>query len=116
MSNRYRAALEAITRVQGIRGAMIVAAADGVVVAESLMEDLEGQAVAALTASLAGRLGRVTEAAGRGAPAFIHAQASNGAILITPCGPELLIVVVAERNVNAGLARLEMFRASERIA
>ncbi|HSC59516.1 MAG TPA: roadblock/LC7 domain-containing protein [Gemmatimonadales bacterium] len=109
-------ALELITRVPGIRGAMVVSAADGVVVAESLMDELKGNAVAALAASLAGRIGRATDGAGRGAPRFLQLQATGGTLLVAPHGPELLIVAVAERTVNAGLARLEMFRAAERVA
>ena len=108
-------ALEQITRVPGIRGAMVVSAADGVVVAESLMDELKGNAVAALAASLAGRIGRATEGAGRGAPKFLQLQATGGTLLVAPHGPELLIVAAAERTVNAGLARLEMFRAAERV-
>ncbi|MFI5234156.1 MAG: roadblock/LC7 domain-containing protein [Gemmatimonadales bacterium] len=108
-------ALEVITRVPGIRGAMVVAAGDGVVVAESLMDEIKGSAVAALAASLTGRIRRATEAAGRGAPRFLQLQASAGTLLVAPHGEELLIVAVAERTVNAGLARLEMFRAAERV-
>lgn len=108
-------ALELITRVPGIRGAMVVAAADGVVVAESLMDELKGAAVAALAASLAGRIGRATDGAGRGAPRFLQLQATGGTLLVAPHGAELLIVAVAERSVNAGLARLEMFRAAEQV-
>ncbi|HET7023742.1 MAG TPA: roadblock/LC7 domain-containing protein [Gemmatimonadales bacterium] len=106
-------ALELITRVSGIRGAMVVSAIDGMVVAESLMDELKGSAVAALAASLTGRIGRATDGAGRGAPRFLQLQATGGTLLVAPHGPDLLIVAVAERTVNAGLARLEMFRAAE---
>ncbi len=51
-------ALDLITRVRGVRGAMLVSADDGIVVAEQLMEGIKGSAVAALAASLAGRLRR----------------------------------------------------------
>lgn len=108
-------ALELVTRVAGIRGAMVVSAADGMVVAESLMDELEGRAVAALAASLTGRIGRATAAAGRGSPRFLQLQAAGGTLLVAPHGAELLIVAVAERSVNAGLARLEMFRAAEQV-
>ena len=52
-ANGYEAALRGITSVRGVRGAMVVAGADGLVVAESLMEGIKGAAVAALAASLA---------------------------------------------------------------
>ncbi|HEU5467291.1 MAG TPA: roadblock/LC7 domain-containing protein, partial [Gemmatimonadales bacterium] len=63
-ANGYEAALRGITSVRGVRGAMVVAGADGLVVAESLMEGIKGAAVAALAASLATRLGRAMEAGG----------------------------------------------------
>src|SRR5581483_11878105 len=52
----FAAALEIVTRVRGVRGAMLVSAGDGLVVAEQLMEGIKGPAVAALAGSLANRL------------------------------------------------------------
>ncbi len=57
-------ALERVTRVAGIRGAMLVAESDGLVVAEALAEGLDGAAVAALAASLTLRLRRTAMSAG----------------------------------------------------
>ena len=41
--------LESITRVRGVRGAMVVSADEGLVVAESAMEGIDGAEVDALT-------------------------------------------------------------------
>lgn len=108
-------ALDLITRVRGVRGAMLVSAEDGLVVAEQLMEGIKGGAVAALAASLAGRLRRAMEAAGTGASVFWHLQAEQGALLVVPGGDAsgLLVVAVAEPDVNIGLVRLELLRAAE---
>lgn len=112
-------ALDLITRVRGVRGAMLVSAEDGLVVAEQLMEGIKGGAVAALAASLAGRLRRAMEAAGTGASVFWHLQAEQGALLVVPGGGGgageggILIVAVAEPDVNIGLVRLELLRAAE---
>lgn len=105
-------ALDLVTRVRGVRGAMLVSEEDGLVVAEQLMEGIKGPAVAALAASLAGRLRRAMEAAGTGAAVFWHLQAEQGAILVVP-GSGLLVVAVAEPDVNIGLVRLELLRAAE---
>ena len=48
--------LAGLTRVPGVRGALIVSRDDGLVVADTLMEGINGAAVAALAASLAGRM------------------------------------------------------------
>lgn len=111
--HNFDAALELITHVPGVRGAMLVSATDGVVVAEALMDEMKGSAVAALAASLASRLRRAAEGAGRGAPRFMHVTATGGTLLVAPHAEDVILVVVAERTVNAGLARIEMFRALE---
>ena len=96
-------ALDLITRVRGVRGAMVVSRADGLVVAEQLMEGIKGGAVAALASSLAGRLQRAMVSAGLGPSQFWHLQCDQGALL----------VAVTEADVNVGLVRLELLRAAE---
>jgi len=108
--------LDLVTRVRGVRGAMIVSADDGLVVAEQLMEGIQGSAVAALEAGLAGRLRRAMEAAGIGASVFWHLQADQGTLLVVPAASGMLVVAVAEPDVNIGLVRLELLRAGEAIA
>jgi predicted regulator of Ras-like GTPase activity (Roadblock/LC7/MglB family) len=109
------AALDLITRVRGVRGAMLVSADDGLVVEEQLMEGIKGPAVAALAGSLSGRLRRAMEAAGVGAGVFWHLQAEQGALLVVPAASGILVVAVAEPNVNIGLVRLELLRAAEAV-
>jgi predicted regulator of Ras-like GTPase activity (Roadblock/LC7/MglB family) len=111
----FRQALDLITRVRGVRGAMLVAGDDGLVVAEQLMEGIKGTAVAALTASLAGRLRRAMDAAGVGTSVFWHLQAEQGALLVVPGSGGVLVVAVAEPDVNIGLVRLELLRAAEAV-
>ncbi len=108
--------LDTITRVRGVRGAMIVSAEEGLVVAESSMEGVDGAAVAALTAGVVARLARATEAAGRTPPAFVHLQAEGGALLAVPGPGDLLVVAVTDPAVNVGLVRLELRRVAERLA
>lgn len=116
MSAAYAAALEPLTSVRGVRGAMIVAAAEGWIVASALAEELADETAAALAASLVGRLTRATAAAGAGAPRFVHLRARDGVLLAVPAGPELLVLAVADPEVNVGLARLELLAAAGRVA
>ena len=67
--NPTQAALERVTRVPGVRGALVASATDGLVVAEQLMDGIDGRAAAALAGSLVARLGRATAGAGRRPPA-----------------------------------------------
>jgi predicted regulator of Ras-like GTPase activity (Roadblock/LC7/MglB family) len=80
------------------------------------MEGIKGPAVAALAASLAGRLRRAMEAAGLGASVFWHLAADHGTLLVVPAASGILVVAVAEPDVNIGLVRLELLRASEAVA
>jgi len=110
-------ALDQITRVPGVRGAMLVSGDDGLVVAEHLMEGIRGPAVAALAASLATRLRRAMEAAGAGTGQFWQLLCEGGGLLVVP-GPSggLLIVAITAPDVNVGLVRLELLRAAEAVA
>jgi len=111
----YGPMLERITRVPGVRGAMVVSVYDGLMVSAHLVEGVRGAALAALAASLAQRVGRVLEAAGAGQPAFWHLHASAGGILAVAAPDDLLVVAVTAPDVNAGLVRLELLRAAEAV-
>ena len=115
MTPRIGRALDGVTRVRGVQGAMLVSLDDGLVVADALMEGVRGSAMAALAASLANRLSLASSSSGTGAPQFLHLQADHGVLLAVP-GPEVtLLVCVGGADVNIGLARLEMLRAVEKM-
>lgn len=111
MSIPTQQTLDRLIQVRGVRGAMLVSAADGLVVAEASMEDIDGQAVAALTASLVAKLGRATAAAGFRPGTVLHLRGDRGSVLAARGGEELLLVVVADRDADLGLARIELLRA-----
>ncbi|GBD33541.1 MAG: hypothetical protein KatS3mg081_0677 [Gemmatimonadales bacterium] len=112
---RLQGALDRITRVRGVRGAMLVGGDDGLVIAESLMAGVRGNAVAALSASLVKKLRRAAVAAGAGLPKFLHLQGERGTLLAVPAPHGIVVVVIADADVNVGLARLEMMRAAENL-
>jgi predicted regulator of Ras-like GTPase activity (Roadblock/LC7/MglB family) len=109
----HQAALEALTGIPGVRGAMLANRDEGIVVAEAVMEDVESGALAALASSLARRLETAALAAKGGPAGFLHLQATNGALFVAPAGAELLLIVIADKGVNVGRARLEMSRIAE---
>jgi predicted regulator of Ras-like GTPase activity (Roadblock/LC7/MglB family) len=92
---------------------MFVAAEDGIVVAQLLMEGVNGKAVAAFAASLARKVSGAAGATGAGRLRFVQMQAERGTLLVAPAAPDLLIAALAEPGVNIGLLRLEMMRAAE---
>ena len=105
-----------LTRVSGVRGALVVSREDGLVVADALMESVDGKAVAALAASLTGRMSGVTAALGQPEPAAWQLQGSDGILLAAPGREGLLIVAVADAQVNAGELRLRVLSVAGRAA
>jgi predicted regulator of Ras-like GTPase activity (Roadblock/LC7/MglB family) len=100
--------LERVTQVPGVRGSLLISASDGLVVAERLMDGIDGRSVAALVASLIQRLGRATTAAGLEPPRFVHLRGSSGSVLAAPGRDDLILVAVVTPDANLGRARLDM--------
>jgi predicted regulator of Ras-like GTPase activity (Roadblock/LC7/MglB family) len=114
----FAALLQGINRVRGVRGSMVVASDDGLVVESELMFGVPGPAVAALVASLFRRAQRSVAGAKLGESSFLQLEAEEGYLFAVapPQGGDLLLVVVAERWVNVGLVRLAVAQVAERLA
>lgn len=105
----FTALLEQVNRVPGVRGAMIVASEDGLIVEADVMIGVAGATVAALVASLFRRARRAMLGAQLGSVSFLQLDAEHG-LLFAAAPPQLgdlLLVVVADSYVNVGLVRLE---------
>jgi predicted regulator of Ras-like GTPase activity (Roadblock/LC7/MglB family) len=109
------AALEQVTQVPGVRGSLLISGTDGLVVAERLMDGIDGRAIAALAASLVQRLDRATNRAGMRAPTFVHLRGNSGSVLAAPGRSDLVLVAVASADANLGLARVQMLDAVGRL-
>jgi predicted regulator of Ras-like GTPase activity (Roadblock/LC7/MglB family) len=110
------AALERVTQVPGIKGSLLISGSDGLVVAERLMEGIDGRAIAALAGSLVQRLDRATNGAGMRAPTFVHLRGTGGSVLAAPGRGDLVLVAVATVDANLGLARVQMLDAVSQLA
>ena len=113
---RFRRLLDHLTRIGGVRGALLVAGEDGIIVAEAVMEGVRANAVAALTGSLVRRMKRTADGAGIGFPQFVHLQAARGAICAVPAADGTLVVAIADAEVNIGLLRLALLKVAEVMA
>ncbi len=116
MTDQYQQALKSITQVHGVRGALVVTHDDGLIVADSLVEGVRGNAVAALTASLVKRMGLAAHAACGGAQQFLHLQARDGSVFVMPTAGDVVIVAIADEHVDMGLVRLEMAHMAREVA
>jgi len=101
-----------VTRIPGVRGALVVSRDDGLVVADALMEGVDGQAVAALAASLAGRMRGVTTVLGQPEPVLLMLGGTEGLLLLAPGPSGLLLVAVAGPEVNVAELRLGILAAA----
>jgi predicted regulator of Ras-like GTPase activity (Roadblock/LC7/MglB family) len=115
MSTPFSSILATLTRHRGVTGCMIVGEGDGMIVDSSLQIGVNGEAFAALTASLYRKARRAAGAAGFGETGFFELDADGGRMCAAGRN-ELVIVVVAEPRVNVGLLRVEMLKALEAFA
>lgn len=115
MTSPFSALLTSLIRHRGVTGCMVVGEADGMIVDSSLQIGLNGDAFAALTASLYRKAHRAAMAAGFGAAAFFELDADGGRVCAAGRNG-LVIVVVAEARANVGLMRVEMLKALESFA
>ena len=115
MSSPFTALLASLTRHRGVTGCMVVGEADGMIIDSSLQIGVNGDAFAALTASLYRKARRAAAAAGFGETGFFELDADGGRMCATGRN-ELVIVVIAEPRVNVGLLRVEMLKALEQFA
>lgn len=105
-------ALTDITRIPGVRGALVVSREDGLVVADALMEGVDGNAVAALAASLAARMRNVTTVLGQPEPVLLMLGGTEGILLLAPGRSGLLLVAVAGADVHVAELRLGVLAAA----
>lgn len=112
MSDIFAEALDRLSRVSGVRGALIVDGDAGVPVLTELAEGVDGAALAALAASLFRRSSSAAYTAAFGGLRTLHLEAAAGHVIVTN-GGELLVVVVADKNAQLGQVRLEAHQAAE---
>ena len=112
MSDVYAESVNRLSRITGVRGAMIVETEAGLPVIAELTEGVDGGAVAALAASLYRRTARASQTAEFGNPTTMQLEAESGHVVVADAG-ELLVVVIAERAAQLGLVRLEAYRVAE---
>jgi predicted regulator of Ras-like GTPase activity (Roadblock/LC7/MglB family) len=108
--------LEGLTRVPGVRGALVVSLEDGLVVGEASMAGVDAPAAAALAGSLAVHTAGAATAVGFTAPGVIHLEAADGGLLAIPLADGLLLMAIADSDANVGLLKLALRHAGERIA
>lgn len=106
----FRQLLSELMKQRGVLGALVVDAADGIQVDSTLAVGVDGDAVAALAASLLSHADRATRAAELGEATYFQLQAEHGWLCVTG-RDALVLAVVAEPRANMALLRISLLRA-----
>jgi len=114
MNEALTRAVERLSRVPGVRGALVVETRAGVPVVEEVREGEQAGAVAALAAALYGRAGRAVESAGFGGLVSLQLEGRGGHLVAAGAG-DLVVVALADADAALGLVRLEVQRAAEAV-
>lgn len=110
MSDGVGAVLRRLTRVAGVRGAMVVDAEAGLPVASELSAGVEETALSALAGSLYRRTSEACAASGFGRVRTLQLESEQGSVVVSGTGP-LLVVALAEASAQVGMVRIETARA-----
>lgn len=111
MSDAVTSVLKTLTRVEGVRGAMVVDAEAGVPVASQLATGVQETALAAVSGALFTRTADASRSAGYGALRVMQLEAAAGHMVVAGAGA-LLVVVLTEADARLGLVRVQAGRAA----
>jgi hypothetical protein len=111
MSDAYSSGVARLSRVAGVRGALVVEAATAVPVAAELRDDVNGTALAALAAALYLRTAEASASAQLGSIDSVQLDADEGHVIMVGAG-ELILIVISERSAQLGMVRLEARRVA----
>ncbi|NIR46110.1 MAG: hypothetical protein GWN99_16910 [Gemmatimonadetes bacterium] len=114
MDTGYGDLLADVMKQPGVRGALVVAVRDGLVVDGRVHVGVRGDAAAALAAALFRRARQATSN-GEGRIRFVEVDAEQGRIMMA--GPEAVaLLAVLETRANPGQVRLAVRRAADELA
>lgn len=89
---------------------------DGLAIASALPQDVDDDAVAAMSAALLGIGERIVAELGRGNFELVMVRGDAGYLMLARCGPEAVLAVLASKRAKLGLVFLDVARAAKEIA
>ncbi len=117
MKAAFAEVVSTLSHLPGVLVVMVVGASDGLIVETS---PIKGGSVggadsrkhtAALAAYLYSKVGRASDAARLGTPAFMRLEAEQGHICVVGAG-EVVLVTIVTPDANLGRVRLDMMQAA----
>src|SRR5688500_3867707 len=110
MTAALQETLGALAAMPGVRAALAATTSDGLPAATVAAFDVDADALAACATAVLSRTRRANAAAGYGETRHLSLDAEHGRLFVATEG-ELALVVLAERDVAAGLVRVALQRA-----
>jgi len=95
--------------------ASAIVSRDGLLIAADIPQNVNGEAFAAMTATMLGAAETATSELGKGIPDRVIVEGKDGKIVATGAGSKALLVLMANPKANLGLVLLELGRASESV-
>jgi predicted regulator of Ras-like GTPase activity (Roadblock/LC7/MglB family) len=108
-------ALGALSRLPGVRCALVASERDGLAVESVSHVDVDVDALAAFATSLYRRARQTAGAAGFGDARVVSLEAADGRVVAAARG-DLLVIAMAERNTHPGLLRVTLQRTLAALA
>ncbi len=112
MTDAFDDVVSRLQRHQGVLGVMLVGIDDGMVISGDAGPGRDSDTAAALAASLFRRTRAAAADAGLRRATFVRLEADRGHLCAT-ARDDVVIVAVANGNINLGKLRLDMLGASE---
>jgi len=109
-----RETLGVLAAMPGVRAALAATTSDGLPAATVAAIDVDADALAAFATAVLTRTRRANASAGYGDTRHLSLDAEHGRLFVATEG-ELALVVLAERDVAAGLVRVALQRALRNI-
>lgn len=88
---------------------------DGLMIASALPSDIEEDRVAAMSAALLGMSERIVRELGRGSFSLVMIRGTSGYTIVSRCGNESVLMVLATETAKLGLVFLDITRAAKEI-
>jgi predicted regulator of Ras-like GTPase activity (Roadblock/LC7/MglB family) len=89
---------------------------DGLLIASALAQEVDEDSVAAMSAALLGLSERIATELERGNMEMTTIKGSDGMTIVSRCGPEAVMCVLADPRAKLGLIYLDSARAAKEIS
>jgi hypothetical protein len=105
--------LQGMQKIGGIKSSIVVSR-DGLVIASNIT-DLDADTFAAMSAAMQGAAETAASELKQGEVDQIIIETGKGKIISTGAGTKAILVILALKSINLGLALLEMGKTAEKI-